>query len=806
MKFSIAARILVLWAAIMVSHYAAGYASEEKMEYPVSPVPFTAVRIEDGFWSPRMETNRKVTLPFDFRKCEETGRIDNFAKAGGLMEGAFEGIYFNDSDVFKVVEGAAYALHLYPDPELDRYLDDLIAKFAAAQEDDGYLYTARTVDPENTPKGVGKARWSNIMHGHELYNVGHMYEAAVAHFLATGKRTFLDGAGKTADLVDRVFGPGKTCDVPGHEEIEIGLCKLYRATGDARYLKLAKFFLDERGQAEHRKLFGAYCQDHMPVVDQEGAVGHAVRAAYLYCGMADVAALTGDKHYVRAIKRIWDDVVETKLYLTGGIGARHGGEAFGDAYELPNESAYNETCAAIANALWNHRLFLLEGDGKYIDVVERVLYNGFLSGISLQGDTFFYVNPMATDGHERSPWFGCSCCPTNVVRFMPSIAGYIYAQRGDALYVNLFIGGTGQMEVKGTAVTLKQEGRYPWDGRVKITVEPEEPAEFTINLRIPGWAMGRPVPGDLYRYMDGRGGNVAIAVNGEAFPFDLEKGFAPIRRTWKAGDAIELVLPMPVRRVLCHDYVKGNRGRVALERGPVVYCAEWPDNGGRVKDLFLPDDAALEPEYCADLLGGVIVLRGRAVALEYGADKKSIVEAPRDFTAIPYYAWSHRGKGGMAVWLPRDPSLAKPVPPPTFASMSRVSASHTWTSDTARAVNDRNEPESSIDSEVPRHTFWDHKGTEEWIQYDFKEKAQVRAVDVYWFDDSGQGGCRVPESWRLLYHRDGKWVEVSGPSEYGVHKDRYNRLTFDPVETDGLRIAIKLREGYSGGILEWRVE
>ncbi len=415
-------------------------------DYPYQPVPLNQVVIREGFWLPRFETNRLVTVWADFRKSEETGRISNFARAGKLEEGPFRGIPFDDSDVFKIVEGAAYTLATHPDPKLDTYLDGLIAKMAAAQEPDGYLYTARTLGFTNGM--TGPTRWSNLAHGHELYNVGHMYEAAVAHFAVTGKRALLDVARKNADLIDKTFGPApdQLKGVPGHQEIEIGLCKLYRATGETRYLDLAKFFIDMRGRSDLRgKVFGPYCQDHIPVVQQTEAVGHAVRAGYLYTGMADVAALTGDRALIAAIDALWENVVSKKMHLTGGIGARRSGEAFGDNYELPNETAYLETCAAIANALWNQRMFLLHGDAKYIDVLERIIYNGFLSGISLSGDQFFYPNPLACDGRfrfnhgdlVRSPWFGCSCCPVNVVRFIPQIASFTYAQRDETVYVNL---------------------------------------------------------------------------------------------------------------------------------------------------------------------------------------------------------------------------------------------------------------------------------------------------------------------------------------------------------------------------------
>ena len=620
--------------------------------YPISALPFTAVRVDDPFWSPRIETNRAVTVPYDFQKCEETGRISNFAKAAGLQPGAHEGIFFNDSDVFKVIEGAAYSLMLHPDPELDAYLDRVIGLIGAAQEPDGYLYTARTIAERNgTPELMradveGQTRWSNLRINHEFYNVGHLYEGAVAHFQATGKRTLLDIALKNADLIDSTFGPGKLRYVPGHQEIEIGLVKLYLVTGEQRYLNLAKFFLDERGRADGHDLYGPYAQDHLPVTEQTTAVGHAVRAGYMYAGMADVAALTGEQGYIDAIDTIWEDVVSSKLYLTGGIGARHEGEAFGEAYELPNATAYNETCAAIANIYWNQRLFQLHGDAKYIDVLERSLYNGFLSGTDFSGDRFFYVNPLEFDGVYRfnrddslvrMPWFGCSCCPTNVVRLFPALGGYIYAQEQQDVYVDLFITSQTTAEVGGTAVTIAQETRYPWDGSSKITVEPAAAVRFTLRVRIPGWAQGTPVPSTLYRYFESENPGPQLTVNGAPVEIELDKGFACIDRTWGSGDVVELNLPMPVRRVASDPGVVENRGKVAVERGPIVYCLEGIDNGGKALGRTLPDGAALTVAWQQDLLHGVNVVRA------YGAGA--------DLTFVPYYAWAHRGVGEMAVWL-----------------------------------------------------------------------------------------------------------------------------------------------------------
>jgi hypothetical protein len=627
------------------------------------PVPFSNIIVADEFWAPRIETNRTVTIPHDFRKCEETGRIDNFAKAGGSVKGKFEGIRFNDSDVFKVIEGAAYSLSTYPDPNLSEYLDSLITKIAAAQENDGYLYTCRTIDPNNLPKDAGQTRWSYLISSHELYSVGHLYEAAVAHYRATGKRTLLDVAIKNADLIDRTFGPGKKRDVPGHQEIEIGLVKLSRLTGNEKYLKLAKFFLDQRGRPEGHQLYGKNSQDHKPIVEQNEAVGHAVRAAYMYSAMGDVALLTGDQAYIQALDRLWEDVVSKKLYLTGGIGARGSGESFGSDYELPNKTAYCETCAAIANAMWNYRMFLLHRDAKYIDVLERVIYNGFLSGVSMKGDEFFYQNPLENAGdYQRSPWFGCACCPPNVARFIPSLPGYAYTQQNDDLYVNLFIGGNAIIRTNNNTVYLKQQTRYPWDGNVEITVEPTRSQEFAVYIRIPGWAQNRPVPSDLYRYLSepasdgfgelGRDGKeVMLKVNGISVSLDINNGYSRIRRKWEKGDVIELELPMPIQRVLSHQNVKDNLGKVALERGPVVYCFEGIDNPKGVANLVLPATAELSAEYHADLLGGIVTIKGKGKIQQSPSDEKTSLE-DIEVVAIPYYAWAHRGKSQMTVWLP----------------------------------------------------------------------------------------------------------------------------------------------------------
>jgi DUF1680 family protein len=624
----------------------------------LNAVPFTMVRINDAFWGPRIETNRKQTIGYDFRKCEVTGRISNFAKAAGRMPGKFEGIYFNDSDVYKVIEGAAYSLQVHPDPALDKYLDELIDTIAAAQQKDGYLNTYYTLAEP------GK-RWTNLPVMHELYCAGHLIEAAVAHFEATKKRELLDVAIRLADHIDATFGPGKKIGVPGHQEIELALVKLYRTTGEERYLKLAKFFLDERGRTTGgRKPAGEYSQDHKPVVDQDKPVGHSVRAGYMYCGMTDVAALTGDTGYVAALDRIWENLVGRKMYITGGIGSRSGGEAFGDDFELPNKTAYNETCAAIANIFWNHRMGLLKGDAKYFDVMELDLYNGFLSGVSLSGQEFHYPNPLETDGKRRfnfgstgrQGWFDCSCCPVNVVRVFPQLGGYMYATDDEGIYVNLYAASTTTIPFKGQQVKLVQKTNYPWDGRVRIEIDVPEAAEFDICLRQPFWCGAKgPIQGDLYGYLNPAKAQITpdAKIHEEATTLKVspsDNGYMRFRGKWKKGDWVECEFTMPAQRVVSNERVRGNVGRVAIMRGPIVYCLEGADNNGRALNLALPRDARFTPEHRPDLLGGVTVLKGQAISQDDGdkrADKKI------DVTAIPYYAWNHRGPGEMTVWIPQ---------------------------------------------------------------------------------------------------------------------------------------------------------
>jgi DUF1680 family protein len=621
-------------------------------DYPFQPVPFTAVRITGGFWAEKQEVNRAVTVPFAMKQCEESGRLKNFDLAAEVMRRRAAGeksfqikpptIYpFDDTDAYKAIEGASYVLSMKPDAELEKKLDTWIARIAAAQEPDGYLYTFRTMHPDSPgQEWVGQKRWeADPKLSHELYDAGHLYEAGVAYFQATGKRTLLDVCLKNAELLWNVFGDRKWRLAPGHEIVEMGLVKLYRVTGDRRWLTLAQIFLDARGPGGP-----TYNQQQALVVDQDEAIGHAVRANYLYSGMADVAALTGDQRYERAIKKIWANVVDKKLYLTGGVGARTDGEAYGADYELPADG-YNETCAAIALMMWNHRMFLLTGDAKYMDVFERTAYNGFISGVSVSGDRFFYPNPLVYDGSKknnhgfagRAPWFGCACCPPNLMRTLAALSGYFYAVRDDSLYVNFYAQSEGEAKVAGTTVKLAQETQYPWQGSVKLTVSPATPTKFTMNLRIPGWAQGEPVPSDLYAYVSPEAPAWRVRVDGAAVPAKTDRGYVSITREWKSGNTVEIDFPMRVHRVVGNEKIAATRGQVAFERGPVVYCVE--DIGQVIKPDSLAAPLEISTRWEPALLGGVVDLDIK------GKDASPLV-------AIPYFAWDNRGLAAMTVWLP----------------------------------------------------------------------------------------------------------------------------------------------------------
>lgn len=660
--------IMVLACAFMVNSQA--QKTGIYTGYPITPVPFTEVKVTDNFWGQRLKASREVTIPLAFSKCENTGRYKNFERAAHpSSDYTFKGCVFDDTDVYKTIEGASYSMQTYPDKRMAHYVDSVLDIVASAQEPDGYLYTPRTMNPNQKDMShIGLHRWDKEQDGsHELYCLGHMIDGAVAHYQATGKRRFLDIAIRYADCAERELGSGtgKHAMAPEHQIVEMALVRLYLITGEKRYLNLAKFFLDQRGKTGKKH---EYAQMHKPVTLQDEAVGHAVRATYMYAGMADVAALTGDTAYLHAIDKIWSNIVNKKIYLTGGIGSRHSGEAFGANYELPNLTAYNETCAAIGNVYVNYRLFLLHGDSKYYDVLERTLYNGLISGVSLQGDRFFYRNPLEADGKyrfnadntiDRQPWFGCACCPSNICRFIPSVPGYVYAVNGDSLYVNLFMGNTSKLKVGNRNIEIKQVTHYPFEGNVRIEIDARGKQPLTLKIRIPGWTRGEVMPGDLYTFVDKANTGFEVCLNGEKVDGKLEKGYFTITRSWKKGDIVEVDFDMQPRIVKANEKVEADRGRIAIERGPLVYCAESVDNGFDIQSLLLSNTLKIETIDRPDLLNGVKQLKTQAQTLSY--DRQGLMQIKNvTLTLIPYYAWNHRGVGKMMVWFPQFVNAVKP--------------------------------------------------------------------------------------------------------------------------------------------------
>jgi len=636
---------------ILVCFYFVGIikAQEEQLNYPISPINIRNVVITDNFWLPKIKIIQDTTIKYAFEKCDEEGRMENFLIAGGKLSGKTRGkMPFDDTDLYKIIEGASYSLISEPNPLLDAYIDSIIAIIKIGQEPDGYLTTWFTIDRLNPPAWWAHPspnRWEFEESNHELYNSGHLFEAAAAHYLATGKKNLLEIALKNADLLVENFGSDKLKIPPGHQIVETGLIRLYQITNNKKYLELAKFYLDLRGNSNSRKSYGEYSQDHLPVVDQAEAVGHAVRAVYMYSAMTDVAAIYKDQSYLNAVNKIWDNVVNKKMYITGGLGSRHEGEAFGDNYELPNLTAYSETCAAIGSVYWNHRLFLLTGNSKYYDIIERTLYNGLIAGISLDGKNFFYPNALESDGEykfnqgacTRQPWFDCSCCPTNMIRFLPSTPGLIYATQNNNLYINLYVSNNSEIILDKNKINISQQTNYPWSGDINISINPEKQTDFTLKLRIPGWTQNNPVPGDLYSYLNQSSKKIILLINGTEENVIIKNGFAEITRTWNKGDKIDLVLPMSVRKVVTNKNVKENLNKVAFEFGPIVYCAEEIDNAN-ISDISIADDIEFKTEEKSILSEDVIVLTGNV-------DNNKV-------TLIPYYLWSNRGVGKMKVWLP----------------------------------------------------------------------------------------------------------------------------------------------------------
>ena len=689
---------------------------------------------------------------------------------------------------------------------LRHYVDSVIGIIAAAQEPDGYLYTARTQNPLKPHHWATLNRWEGEeWQSHELYNLGHMTEAAIAHYQATGSRRFLDIAIRYADCVCREVGrgEGQAHVVPGHQIAEMALAKLYLVTGDRKYLDEAKYFLDDRGRTKTKS---DYSQSHKPVTEQKEAVGHAVRAGYMYAGMADVAALTGDTAYIRAIDRIWENIVSKKIYITGGIGSTSSGEAFGRNYELPNMTAYCETCAAIGNVYTNYRLFLLHGQSKYYDVLERSLYNGLISGMSLEGNGFFYPNPLESMGqHQRQPWFGCACCPSNICRFIPSLPGYIYAVKDKNVYVNLFLSNKSNLTVGGKKVALSQTTEYPWNGDITVNVDQNAAGQFAMKIRIPGWVKNQVVPSNLYQYTDGKRLGYTILVNGSAVTANVtEDGYYTINRRWKKGDKVQIHFDMEPRTVRANNKVEADRGMVSIERGPIVYCAEHPDNSFDIMGALINQN----PQFTLGKgeIAGTPVQTLTTSAQTLNFNKQGKLEAQdQTLTLIPYYAWCHRGSGKMRVWLPQDLNATNPSQPETLASQSKVTSS-TERMPALSAINDRLVPKDENDRSVPYTHWWPKKDCTEWLGYEFPQEATVQSATVYWYDDGPWGGCRVPQSWRILYQdQQGQWQPVTGADGYPTDKGAACTVNFDPVKTKALRLEVTLPADNAAGLFEWSI-
>lgn len=799
-------KILFLFILLSAAGLSRSFAQQKNHGYPIDPVPFTSVKVQGGFWGQRLEASRKVTVPLAFSKCEETGRYENFIKAANPSEDyKVEGLAFDDTDVYKTIEGASYLLQTYPDKKLEHYIDSIIEIVAAAQEPDGYLYTSRTMNPKHPHEWAGSKRWEKVEDlSHEFYNLGHLIEGAIAYYQATGKKKLLNIAIDFADCVIREIGdgPGQTVAVPGHQIAEMALAKLYIVTGEEKYLKQAKFFLDKRGYTSRK---GEYSQAHKPVLEQDEAVGHAVRAAYMYSGMADVAALTGDEGYIKAIDAIWENIVSKKYYITGGIGATSNGEAFGNNYELPNMSAYCETCAAIANVYFNHRLFLMHGHSKYYDVLERTLYNGLISGVSLDGGGFFYPNPLESIGqHQRQPWFGCACCPSNVSRFIPSLPGYVYATKDNNLYVNLFMSNQSELRIQNKAVEVKQETQYPWEGDIKLSIIKNRANNFNLKIRVPGWVQNQVVPSNLYAYSDGKRLSYEVKLNGQKIDSKIEDGYFTISRKWKKGDVVDIHFDLEVRTVTAHPKVEEDRGRVSVERGPLVYCAEWVDNDFDVLGILMNQSPQFTISKQPSLLEGIYQIHTDAQTLAFNDSGRLDVKDVK-LTLIPYYAWAHRGAGSMAVWLPQQLRATRPTQPSTLTSLSTIDASYKTSS--LSAINDRLVPQDEHDRSMPYYHWWPKQKTKEWISYTFPEKTEVNSCTIYWYDDGPWGGCRVPKSWSVYYLDNNKeWKPVVNPDQYTTFKGEPNTVNFDPIQTTALKLEVQLPDDNSAGLFEWEVK
>lgn len=777
----------------------------------IAPVPINHVSVGGSFWSPRLEAVREGTLGANRHQCDITGRITNFERAGAKIAGAqepgpYQGLLFNDSDVYKMMEGWAYLLATESDParrtELDRDLDELIATITRAQHPDGYINTYYTL------KAGMENRFTREEWDHETYCMGHLVEAGVAHFQATGKRTLLDVAIRSADYLDSLYGPDSFTAPPGHQELELALVRLADATGETRYLDLAEFLIEQRGRV-HRKLdgttygpWGDYAQDHLPAREQTEAAGHAVRAGYMYSAMADLA-LHGRGDYIPALHALWEDVTERRIFVTGGIGPSASNEGFTQPYDIPTHSAYQETCASIALCMWAHRMFLLTGEASYMEQFERTLYNAVLAGSSLDGSKFFYVNPLASrGGHARRDWYDCACCPPNVLRFFASLGECVYAVKGDTIYLNLFMESSATLATSGGNVYIDQRTDYPFSGDVRILVKNPTDRPITLAVRSSGKSI-----------VDGASGDNAL--NEDGYYHSRVDANSELELAWR--------VPMTPRRVYADPRVKESMGRVAIMRGPLVYAAESIDNAADVNALLLPPGAAFEER---EVDGAPAIIASGFRALGDPSDgslyRRGMALEPSPIVLRPYFMWANRGPSSLVVWLPESAQFMDPQPPKGVS----ISASYVGHGAGPLAMIDRIEPENSIDHSIPRFTFWPHKGVarsqsgsgpvagadaepagREWIQLEFDQPRRLSECSIYWFDDTGRGQCRVPRAWTVEWRDGDAWractIENGSP---GVERDAFNTARFTPVTASSLRIKIEMQEGMSTGVLELRAK
>ncbi len=799
----------------------------------LTPVPFQDVVLQDQFWLPRLKTQKQTLVPFALDKTKPA--VENLRRTAEFLKGNKSELPFPHryvaSDLYKVMEGAAYLLALERDTALERQMDEIIDIIAAAQQADGYHYESHItgVSKDATPwggAGMGDKPYSWVVHSHELYNMGHMYEGAVAYYQATGKDKWLQVAIKNAQHVNHVFFEGDPAynggkpvnQAPGHEEIELALVRLYRVTGDSLYLQMAKRFIDIRGVTYIPEGEGVmapeYAQQHLPVREQTEAVGHSVRAAYLYSGMADVSALTGDLTLRPALDSIWHNIVDTRMHITGGLGAVHGIEGFGPEYVLPNKDAFDETCAAVGNVLFNHRMFLMEKDGKYMDVAEVALYNNVLAGVNLEGNKFFYINPLEADGRTpfnhghrgRSPWFGTACCPSNMARLIPQVPGMIYAYTSDEIYCSFYVGSSTEIPLHDGKVAVSQESNYPFDETVSLAVIPAvDGQEFTLRLRIPTWTGSQFVPGELYQYTNASKQQWELRLNGKKLNAPVKNGYVSVRKQWQAGDKVELYLPMPIRFNQAIEQVEADRGRLSITRGPLVYCAEGDDNATPVQQAFIErtDVVGQINRQPAGILAGIdmISIPAKAVGEEKG-DASEIT-----LNLLPYYAWDNRSDSTMIVWIPETDSLARASVVRMSDNIRYVRASYTYSGDIVDAIADNQPPSNSFDTSVRRWTSWPQKGKSQWVELILEKPVNLQSLSVYWYDD--KGGVQIPQSWSLDYRQNDRWevFPIYVTDSYSVFKDQFNMVhPAKDITTDRLRIRITPQPDAAVGILEVKVE